>query len=185
MPTAWVSLYTITGAAPLIKKVYIPKYVFLLEKCIFSFVNMLFSLIAFVIVFVFFCITGDVSPHFSMLLFPLPMIYVFLFSLGFCFALSALVVFFRDIAHIWGILLTVWMYASPIIYPIEMVPDWLGSIIKLNPLYHYIDYFRNIMIYGRVPGLLENGICLLYSIAFLMIGIVVFRKSQDKFVLYI
>ena len=179
------SLYTITSAAPLIKKVYIPKYVFPLEKCIFSFVNMLFSLIAFVIVFIFFCITGDIAPHFSMLLFPLPMIYVFLFSLGLCFILSALMVFFRDIGHIWGILLTVWMYASPIIYPIEMVPSWLGSIIRLNPLYHYIDYFRNVMIYGRIPGLVENGICLLYSIAFLLIGVVVFRKSQDKFVLHI
>lgn len=179
------SLYTITSAAPLIKKVYIPKYVFPLEKCIFSFVNMLFSLIAFVIVFVFFCVTGKVTPHFSMLLFPLPMIYVFLFSLGLCFILSALMVFFRDIGHIWGILLTVWMYASPIIYPIEMVPGWLASIIKLNPLYHYIDYFRNVMIYGRVPGLVENGVCLLYSVAFLLIGVVVFRKSQDKFVLHI
>lgn len=179
------SLTTITSAAPLIKKVYIPKYVFPLEKCIFSFVNMLFSLIAFVIVFVVFCITGAVTPHFSMLLFPLPMLYTFIFSLGLCLALSALVVFFRDIGHIWGILLTVWMYASPIIYPIDLVPEWLRGIIRINPLYHYIDYFRNVMIYGRIPGLAENLICLLYSVAILLVGIVIFRKSQDKFVLYI
>ena len=179
------ALYTITNAAPLIKKVYIPKYVFPLEKCIFSFVNMLFSLTAFVIVFVFFCITGKVTPSLSMLLFPIPMIYVFLFSLGLCFILATLMVFFRDIGHIWGILLTVWMYGSPIIYPVELVPDWLGSIIRLNPLYHYIDYFRSVMIYGRVPGLLENGICLLYSLAFLAIGVVIFRKSQNKFVLHV
>lgn len=179
------ALYTITNAAPLIKKVYIPKYVFPLEKCIFSFVNMLFSLTAFVIVFVFFCIMGKVTPSLSMLLFPIPMIYVFLFSLGLCFILATLMVFFRDIGHIWGILLTVWMYGSPIIYPVEMVPDWLGSIIRLNPLYHYIDYFRSVMIYGRIPGLLENGICLLYSLAFFAIGVVIFRKSQNKFVLHI
>lgn len=179
------ALYTITNAAPLIKKVYIPKYVFPLEKCIFSFVNMLFSLTAFVIVFVFFCITGKVTPSLSMLLFPIPMIYVFLFSLGLCFILATLMVFFRDIGHIWGILLTVWMYGSPIIYPVELVPDWLGSIIRLNPLYHYIDYFRSVMIYGRVPGLLENGICLLYSLAFFAIGVVIFRKSQNKFVLHV
>ncbi len=179
------ALTSITSAAPLIKKVYIPKYVFPLQKCMFSFVNMLFSLIAFVLVFVVFCITGSVAPHFSMLLFPVPMIYVFLFSLGLSLVLSALVVFFRDMGHIWGILLTVWMYGSPIIYPIDMVPAWLASIIRLNPLYHYIDYFRNTMIYGKIPGLLENGICLLYSVAVLLIGVVIFRKSQDKFVLYI
>ena len=179
------SLTTITGAAPLIKKVYIPKYVFPLQKCMFCFVNMLFSMIAFVFVFIVFCITGNVTPHLSMLLFPIPMIYTFIFSLGLSLALSALVVFFRDIGHIWGILLTVWMYASPIIYPIDLVPDWLAAIIKINPLYHYIDYFRNVMIYGHIPGLIENGICLLYSVAILLIGVVIFRKSQDKFVLYI
>ena len=82
------ALYTITSAAPLIKKVYIPKYVFPLEKCIFSLVNLLFSLIAFVIVFVIFCITGKVTPHLSMLMFPIPIILVFLFCLGICLTLN-------------------------------------------------------------------------------------------------
>jgi ABC-2 type transport system permease protein len=93
------ALYTITNAAPLIKKVYIPKYVFPLEKCIFSFVNMLFSLIAFVIVFGVFAIMGKVTPHLTMLLFPLPMIYIFLFCFGLSLVLSALLVFFRDIGQ--------------------------------------------------------------------------------------
>ncbi len=179
------SLVTITSAAPLIKKVYIPKYIFPLEKCIFSFVNMLFSMIAFVIVFTVFAFTGTVTPHATMLLFPLPMIYVFIFCLGLCLILSAVMVFFRDIGHIWGILLTVWMYASPIIYPISLVPSWLGNIIKLNPLYYYIDYFRNVMIYGTVPGFTENLICIFYAVAVFLLGVVVFRKSQDKFILYI
>ena len=174
------ALYTITNAAPLIKKVYIPKYVFPLEKCIFSFVNMLFSLIAFV-----FAVTGKVTPHLTMLLFPIPMIYIFLFCFGLSLVLAALLVFFRDIGHIWGILLTVWMYASPIIYPITLVPEWLKTIINFNPLYHYIDYFRNVMIYGKVPSLEENLICIFFSISMLLFGITVFRKKQDKFVLHI
>lgn len=179
------ALYTITNAAPLIKKVYIPKYIFPLEKCIFSFVNMLFSLIAFVIVFVFFCATGKTTPHITMLLFPLPMIYIFVFCFGLCLVLAALLVFFRDIGHIWGILLTVWMYASPIIYPVSLLPEWLADIIRLNPLTHYIDYFRNIMIYGKMPGLEENLICIFFSLAMLLFGIAVFRKKQDKFLLHI
>lgn len=179
------SLHTIINAAPLIKKVYIPKYIFPLEKCIFSFVNMLFSLIAFVIVFVAFCITGKVTPHLSMLLFPIPMIYVFIFCLGISLALSAAVVFFRDIGHIWGILLTVWMYASPIIYPVSILPSWLVKIVNVNPLTHYITYFRNVMLYGKIPSLEENLICFVYSLAFFMLGLVIFRKKQDKFLLHI
>ena len=179
------ALYTITSAAPLIKKVYIPKYVFPLEKCIFSLVNMLFSLIAFVIVFVAFCFAGKVTPHITMLLFPIPMIYIFLFCLGLCLILSAMMVFFRDIGHIWTILMTVWMYLSPIIYPIDILPDWLVKFVNLNPLTHFITYFRDVMIYGRVPSLVENLICIAYSLAILFFGIAVFRKAQDKFVLHI
>ncbi len=179
------SLYSITNAAALIKKVYIPKYIFPLEKSIFSFVNMLFSLLAFVIVFVVFTISGTTMPHLTMLLFPLPLLYLFVFCLGLCLILSCLLVFFRDIGHIWSILLTVWMYASPILYPITLVPDWLASFIRLNPLYYYIDYFRNIMIYGTMPTLTENLICICYSLSMLLLGIVVFRKSQDNFVLHI
>ena len=179
------SLNTILQAAQLIKKVYIPKYIFPLQKCLFSFVNMIFSLTAFVIVFTIFMIWGNVSLNFSMLLFPIPLILIFLFSLGCCFILSSLVVFFRDIGHIWGILLTVWMYASPIIYPISILPDWLVSAIKLNPLYYYIDMFRNIMIYGRIPAFADFIIALLFSVASVLVGTVIFRKCQDKFVMYI
>ena len=181
------ALYTITSAAPLIKKVYIPKYIFPLEKCMFSFVNMLFSLIAFVIVFIVFCLTGKVTPHLTMLLFPIPMIYIFFFCLGLCLILSAMMVFFRDIGHIWTILLTVWMYLSPIIYPLDssILPEKLIKFINLNPLTHYITYFRNVMIYGRVPTLTDNLICMGFSLSVFLFGIAVFRKKQDKFVLHI
>jgi ABC-2 type transport system permease protein len=181
------ALYTITSAAPLIKKVYIPKYVFPLEKCIFSLVNMLFSLIAFVIVFVAFSIAGKITPHLTMLMFPIPMVLVFIFCHGICLILSATMVFFRDIGHIWGILLTIWMYASPIIYPIDIdiLPAWLVSVLRLNPLTHYIDYFRSVMIYGRVPSASETLICVLFSLASLLFGAVIFRKKQDKFLLHI
>ena len=179
------ALYTVTNAAPLIKKVYIPKYVFPLEKCIFSFVNMLFSLIAFVIVFVVFAFAGKVTPHITMLLFPIPMIYLFIFCFGISLILSAMMVFFRDIGHIWTILLTVWMYLSPIIYPLDILPEGISKFVKLNPLTHYITYFRNVMIYGKLPTLEDNLICLGYSLAIFLFGVAVFRKKQDKFVLHI
>ncbi|MBQ9735574.1 MAG: ABC transporter permease [Clostridia bacterium] len=180
-----VSMMSIAYAAPLIKKVYLPKYIFPLEKCIFSLVNMLFSLIAFVIVFVVFAAMGKITPSFAMLLFPLPMIYVFLFAFGISLILSAAYIFFRDLAHIYSVILTVWMYASPIIYPVDILPAWLASVMRFNPLYHYITYFRDVMIYGRVPSLYENLICILFSVLFLALGILCFRKAQDKFVLYI
>lgn len=179
------ALHSITTAAPLIKKVFIPKYIFPLEKCIFSLVNLLFSLIAFILVFVAFWISGNAAPSFTMLLFPIPLIYIFVFSLGISLILSALVVFFRDIGHLWGVFITMWMYASPIIYPISILPEWFAKIVRLNPLYHFVEYFRGVMIYSTLPTPCENVICILYALASLSLGIVIFRKNQDKFILYI
>ena len=77
------------------------------------------------------------------------------------------------------------MYASPIIYPVSMLPSWVAKIVNINPLTRYINYFRDVMIYGRVPSIEENLICLVYAISMLIIGTVIFRKKQDKFLLHI
>ena len=181
-----VAMQSVFASAPLIKKVYLPKYIFPLEKCIFSLVNLLFSLIAFAIVFIFFVITDPgVVPSFTMLLFPLPILYIFVFTLGLSLILSAGYIFFRDIAHIYGVFLTVWMYASPIIYPKDFLSGPIAGLMKFNPLFHYIEYFRDVMIRGVVPGLYDNLICILFSLLFLALGITLFRRVQDKFVLFI
>ena len=175
------SLNSILGAKSLIKKVYIPKYIFPLEKCIFSLVNTMFTFIAALIMFM---ILG-VTPSWTMLLFFVPILYSFVFSFGLGLVLAAMNVFFRDIGHLYHVLTTAWMYLTPIIYPVSILPDWLIDIIKLNPLYYYVQYFRSIMLYGTVPGLQENLICIVFAGLMLILGILVFKKKQDKFILYI
>lgn len=175
------SLTSVIGSAPLIKKVYIPKYIFPLEKCLFSFVNMIFSLIAVAIVFLLF----QVKLHWTILLFPIPMIYALVFSIGLSLMLAAANVFFRDIGHLYSVWITAWMYFTPIIYPISALPDVMAKILKLNPLYYYVEYARDVMIYGIVPNLQQNIICFGFSFIALVVGLLVFKKKQDKFILYI
>lgn len=175
------SLSSVIGAAPLIKKVYIPKYIFPLEKCLFSFVNMVFSLIAVAIVYAIF----GVQLHWTILLFPVIMIYALIFSIGLSLVLSTYNVFFRDIGHLYSVWITAWMYFTPIIYPINALPEAMIKIIKLNPLYYYVEYAREIMIYGNIPSLTQNIICIGFSLIILVIGLFVFNKKQDKFILYI
>ena len=182
------SLVSILNNAGLIKKVYMPKYVFPLEKCCYAFINMCLSFVAFILVFLFFLIKGDIelsTSMFTMLLAIVPMLYIFVFAFGLSLFVSAAAVFFRDVLHLWSVFLSLWMYASPIIYPLETLPEWLRSILRINPLTHYIDYFRAVLIQGRVPGLQENLTCILFSFAALALGILTFRKRQDKFILYI
>ena len=111
------SLNSVIGSASLIKKVYIPKYMFPLEKCLFALVNFAFTLIAVLVVM----IAQGVYPTWTTLLFPLPVMYCFVFVCGVSLFLSAANVYFRDIEHLYGVLLTLWMYLTPIIYPLDLL----------------------------------------------------------------
>lgn len=172
---------SIINSAGLIKKVYIPKYIFPLEKCIFAFVNMLFSLIAVAVVY----LILRIELHWTIILFPVPMLYAFIFSVGLSLILSALNVFFRDIGHLYSVWVTAWMYLTPIIYPVSALPGAMLTVVKLNPLYYYVSYIRNVMIYGIVPDIQDNLICIGFSLIFLGLGLIIFKKKQDKFILYI
>ena len=181
MESTTFSMSSILQSAGLIKKVYIPKFVFPLEKCLYALVNMLFSLIAAVIVF----LVVGVTPHPTMLLFFVPIFYLFIFNFGVSLILATLNTFFRDVGYLYNVFITVWMYLTPIIYPVSILPPWLLPIIRLNPLYHYVEYFRDVTLYGTLPGWRENLICISFSLVFLLVGLLVFRKKQDRFIFYI
>ena len=176
--TAMTSIISNGG---LIKKVYIPKYIFALSKVMFSFTNMLFSLVAVIIVAI--ATKLPITP--AILLFPLPLIYVFIFSLGVGLLLASYAVFFRDLLHLYGILLLIWTYLTPIFYPITILPENVKKIIMFNPMFVYIDNFREIILYGKVPSLSSNLLCICYSLIALLIGTLAFRKTKDKFIFYI
>lgn len=173
--------YAIIGNAPLLKKVYIPKYLFPLAKACSGLVNLGFSLIAMFLVML--VLRVPVIP--TLLLLPIPIFYAFLFSVGLGLLLSAVTVYFRDIAYFYSVLLIAWNYFTPVFYPIEILPDFAKKAMLLNPLYHYIEYMRNLVLYGKVPGITENLICMGISVAMVLIGVHVFYRKQDNFILYI
>ena len=178
-----LSLSSILSSAPLIKKVYIPKYIFPIEKCIFSMVNFFFTLIAVIIVM----LCQGVVPSITALLFPIPVLYCFIFVCGVSLFLSAATVYFRDIQHLYGVLLTMLMYLTPIIYPLEILKDhnFVLSIVKANPITHYVEYFRNLVMYNTIPSLTENLVCIAISLGSLLLGSLIFKVAQRKFILHI
>ena len=98
---------------------------------------------------------------------------------------AALAVYFRDMMHLYSILTMGWMYATPLFYPITALPETLQKLMKLNPLYHYINLFRNLMMYGNIPGPNTWIACIFCAVASMVIGLLVFRKLQKNFILYI
>lgn len=175
------SLTSVIYASSLIKKVYIPKYIFPLEKCMFAFVNMLFSSFAVIIVI----IIKRMPVHLTILMFFFPMICVLIFSLGLSLILASVNVFFRDIGHLYTVWTVAWMYLTPIIYPASILPNSIAKIMQLNPMYYYVTYFRDVVMYGTLPSLATHLICIIYAFIFLALGLLIFKKQQDKFILYI
>ncbi len=175
------AMHSMISNASLIKKVYIPKYLFPLSNVLSAMVNLGFSLIAMFIVMI---VTG--APfHVTLLLIPIPIFYVFVFATGLGIMLSALTVFFRDIAHFYGVFILAWTYLTPVFYPVSILPPTLMKIMQFNPMYHYITFMRDLVLNGTFPSMKENLICIAMSLAMLVLGLFVFYKKQDKFVLYV
>ncbi len=179
--SANMGMASVLGNSSLIKKVYIPKYIFPLSRVTSSFVTMVFSLAAVLLVMLF--TRATLYP--TLLLFWVPLIFEFLFCSGMALLLSALAVYFRDIQYLFGILTMAWMYATPIFYPIEQLPPFAQDLMKFNPMYHYINLFRNLVIYGNIPGPNTWIACIVSSVVMLGLGLWVFRKLQRNFILYI
>lgn len=184
------SLSSVIGASSLIKKVYIPKYIFPIEKCLFSLVNFVFSLIAVLAVIIVRSIAiGTNMLSLYSLLFPIPVIYCFFFACGMSLFLSAVTVYFRDIAHLYGVLLTMWIYLTPILYPMTLISNSehkvIYYVVKLNPMTHYVEVFRDVLMRHTFPTLRENLICIFASLVTFVIGALIFKKAQSKFILHI
>ena len=177
-----MAMESVIGYAPLIKKVYVPKYIFPLEKSCFSFINMCFSLIALLIVMV---LTGA-KFHATFFLAVYPMLTLFVFSLGVGLFLSSSAIFFRDIIHLWSVFTTALMYASAVFYPVSILDNTpMQFIINLNPIYWYIDAFRQVVLRGEFFSPNHIIICALCAVIAMIVGCVTFKKGQDSFILYI
>lgn len=172
---------SVLGAASLMKKVSVPKYIFPLSRAISSLVNFAFSFLALLIVMA----VTHAPIHAQMLYSLVAVVYVFVFSTGVGLILSAAVVFFRDITYLYGILLTAVTYFTPMFYPINIIPDQFRWIISLNPLYHFVECFRTCAIYGGIPTLWQNLICAMLAMLSLGGGLAVFYRKQDRFILYV
>lgn len=172
------SASSIIGSKDLIKKIYFPRLIIPMSVVNGAFMNMIFSMI---VVFAALIFSGiGVSKY--VILLPVIMILEYLLALGLALIVSALNVYFRDLEHILGIVIMAWMYATPIVYGVDMVPENLRHIFNLNPMTPIVTAFRSILYYQTMPDLSNMGIILAWSIGFIIAGYFIFQKLQRNFV---
>ena len=171
------AMSSIINNAPLIKKVYIPKYLFTLS----SVVNVMASFCALIVVMVF----SGIELNFTVLLLVVPMGILIIFSTGIGLLLATVAVKFRDIIHLYGVLITALTYLTPVIYPISILPAKIRFFVELNPLTGILNMFRNLMFYNTLPTVGQLLTSVTIAIGTFLLGLFVFYKNQDKFILNI
>ena len=162
----------------LVNKIYFPREVVPVAYVTSAFVNMLYcEIVVFAV-----CIFSGV--HFSilgLLCLPLVMVIEYIFALGITMIMSAIDVYFRDLEHILGIVAMAWMFLTPIMYDMSMIPERLKPIFSLNPMTPIITAYRDILYSGGIPRLETLGIAAGMGILFLIIGFAVFGKLKRRF----
>lgn len=189
------AMKSIRGSASIIKKVYVPKYIYPLSVVLSTFVTFLISLSVLVLVIIFFNIAGkDPIPITPYVLFAVvPIIILFVMCLGIGMFLATLDVFFKDIENLYDVFTMLLFYVTPIVYTIDKLGfnegSWQALILKLNPLCGIIDMFRaavlhsaDFMSYFDPFSLIY---CSVFAVAILILGTGLFYKLQDKFILHI
>lgn len=176
-----LSMSSVVANFSLINKIYIPKYIFPLSKCLFVGINFALTLIPLYAVII---LTGTGLNIYHFLL-PISFLFLFLFTLGVSLILATVSVFLRDMFYIYGIVLQILTYMTPIMYDINMLDPRLQIVLKLNPLYHIITFARTIILYHQVPSTQSFVICAVSAIVSLVLGVIIFRKNQDKFIYYV
>lgn len=180
--TTSASLSTMLWGSDLFQRIYLPRTAFVISTIGTGIVNVFFSLVPLVLIFL---VTG-VSLKPTIILLPVAILTLAAFALGFSLILSAFVVFFPDVAEMYPILLTAWMYLTPIIYPETMIEGVLnGWLLRLNPLHHLIKFFRLVTFNGVYPTITEFSLAISIGFGTLLIGWIFFTKQAKMFAYYV
>ena len=172
---------SIKGNSEIIKKIYVPKYMFAVGIVCSEFINFLISLVVLIAVMI---VTG--APFYMSLLYsPIPLFFLLVLTMGVGLILATLTTFFTDIKYLYGVLIMLLSFMTPLFYPIEIIPEQFLFFFKINPLYAAVSSFRDIVLYGAFPQTKFLLYLIITSIFALILGIYLFYRYQDEFVINI
>lgn len=176
--TTNASMVNLVWGGSLLNRIYVPRTVFAVSAIGTGLVNLTLSLIPLIIVVL---ITG-LPITWSILFIPVPMLLLAMFSLGMGLILSAIAIYFVDVTEMYQVVLTAWLYLSPVIWTESLIPGGIVPIlVKLNPMYHLINLFRAPIYAGNIPSIQEIAISAGVAIITLIIGWWFFSKRADEF----
>ncbi len=161
----------------LLQRIYIPRTTFALSAIGTGLVNLFLSLVPLMVVM----LASNVALHPVILFLPVPILLLAAFALGVGLILSTLAIYFPDVAEMYQIVITAWMYLTPIIYPEEILPAQFRSLLYINPMYYLVRLFRLPVYDGRLPSWAEFWPGLAWAGGVLLLGWLFFTYKSDEF----
>jgi ABC-type polysaccharide/polyol phosphate export permease len=176
------SMNSLKGNSLLLRKLPIPKEVFPLATVISGVINLCFALVPLLLILL--VTRHPMTP--ALLFLPVSILLAALFTLGAGLLLSPLAVFFSDVVEMIGVVLSILMYLTPVIYPMKILKDspYL-PIVRFNPVRSILEVFRDPIYLGKVPPLTHLTVCLGIALIAFAIGAFAFRRSSDRIPFYI
>lgn len=175
------SVESVVSNGELLKKIRVSKLVFPTAAVLSNLINFVLSLIPLLLLL----LVLRFPLHLTWLFLPVPMLSLFLFTLGSAFFFATANVFYRDVSHIVQVILSAWFYYSPIIYSLDFVPPKYQWAFRLNPLLYPLNGFRLGIYNGILPSVQSVAASLGCGVLALIIGFSLFRRYQNSFVYYV
>lgn len=172
-----VSTTSVIANKELVKKIYFPRIILPLSVVVANLMNFIFS---FAILFPALIISG-IGITEAVLWLPLVLLVEFELALAFSVLFAGLNVYFRDLEHLLGIVIMAWFYFTPIVYPVDMVPERLVPLFNMNPMLHIISAFRDVLYYGKTPDIKMLGVVFVAGFVLLAISSAAFDRLQKNF----
>lgn len=159
----------------LLLKVKLTKQSFVIARVFTALTNFGYSCVAYAVMLLIF----RVEFNRYMLLFPVDVLFMLLFSMGIGYALCILYVFFADIKYLYSVFLTLWMYLSALFYPVDSLSEAMQKVVNANPVYNYVRFARDIVLYGNMPEPVVWVKIIGWGVFSFTVGYVIFRKNEN------
>jgi ABC-type polysaccharide/polyol phosphate export permease len=175
--TSSSAINALVWGGDLMQRIYIPRSTFAISSISTGLVNLLLSLVP--LLGVMLVIGIPLRP--TVLLAPLAMVPLAMFSLGIGLLISTIGIYFADVVEMYAIVLTAWMYLTPIIYPLDVLPEYVRNWMLLNPMVHMVELFRSLVFYGTIPPLQNWLLSFAIALGVLVFSWLIFTGKSDEF----
>jgi lipopolysaccharide transport system permease protein len=168
---------SLTANTNLVTKVYFPREIFPFSAVVVSFVDYAVATTALVAMMVYY----GVTPTRAIVLLPLVVAVQAIFTAALALLLAMANLFYRDVKYLFEIALTIWMFASAVVYPIDGVTGWVGALVRANPMTGIVEAYRHVLLYGTAPDLVSFGWAATIAIVLLPLAWLLFHRSEFRF----